>query len=402
MPSFYGQSAAITRPLLRGGGATVALGNQGAVVEDKLGDHIPDERADDDVSAIAVPDWSPALQALLTLELSGKWPEDLAAFGRIKSSFLTNICKCLQDAKVSTSLTKDSVKALQDGFVFELKIAHPRELALLKRDAAVADAATADAATFQRRNFSLPHIASVINALNAQFPAFSATCRIFKRWTAAQLLIDFFPEEGLALELIVAYVFLHPHPYGAAPVNPQAGFLRVLRTVSTWNWKTTPMILNLNEELTAKDYRKLHRKLTTARRQQLDQRSPSFTPMFIATPYDKDTHWTATGPPAFALSRLVAVATASFRLLLSAFESDRRFLAAFHPPLDGFNVLIRLRESKLPTRYCGVDCMEPPEALTTHLNPRAKGLMPVNGFDPARRLVQVWVGWKLCECCLRD
>ena len=404
MPSFYGQSSSVTDPLIRMG-ATVAVGKKGSRVDDQQGDRIPKDNPED-VLSIEIPDWVPKLEALMTLELSGKWPEDLEALRRVKSSFLAGVCKCLQSLKIPATLTTESVRVLKDGFVFEMRIAHPRELALLKREEeedendASSSKTLSTSAVFQRRNFGLPHIASVINGLNAQFPAFSPTCRLFKRWVASQLLIDFFPDDGVALELIVAYVFLHPHPYAAsAAVNPQSALLRVLRLLSTWNWKMTPMIINFNDEFTAKEYREKHRALTAFRRQQVEGFTASSTPaLFIVTPFDKSpTEWTLSGPPVFVLSRLVAVARASLRLLVDSMETSFSLLGnkatdrlpAFRPPLDGFNVLIHLRKSQLPTRWWNVDNMEAPEALTTHLKARTKGLMPVNGFDPARRFVEV-------------
>ena len=406
LPSFYGQSASITDSLLRTE-ATVAVGKKGSRVDEQLGDRLPKDHPDG-VKAIQIPDWVPTLRCLLSLELSGKWPEELAALRRVKSSFLAAICQCLQTLKISASLSTDSVKVLKDGFVFELRIAHPRELASMKRleeevaeentDASsFSSSSSLPSVVFQRRHFALPHLASVVNGLNAQFPAFGATCRLLKRWVASQLLIDFFPHDGLALELVTAYFFLHPHPYAsAAAVHPQTGFLRVLRLISTWNWKLTPMLINFNEELSANVYREKQRELTSLRRQQVDTFHSASTPaLFIVTPYDKSpSEWTAEGPPVFILSRLVAVAQASLRLLVDSLamtgkNSMPNCLPAFRPPLEGFNVLIRLRQTQLPTSWWNVDNMEPPEALITHLKPRSKGLMPVHGFDPARRFVEV-------------
>ena len=400
-PSYYGQSSSITDSLVRTE-TTVSLDKKGARVDDQLGDRIPRDVAAD--GTVQVPDWIPALPALVSLELSGKWPEDLEALRRVKSSFLASICKCLQEMKISSSLSKDKVRVLTQGFVFELKIAHPRELALLKRleedDSKHTSSDQSLSANFQLHNFNLPHISSVINGLNAQFPAFSGTCRLLKRWVASQLLIDFFPHDGLALELVVAYTFLHPHPLSSPAVNPQTGFLRALRVLSTWNWKTTPMTINFNEEWTAKDYKELCRRLTSERRKVSPEKKPPLPAMLIVTPFDKQTsEWTVGGPPPFVLSRLVAVSKASLPVILESLEQSASkgstkaivgtCLPAFRPPLNGFNLLIYLKKELLPTRGFSVDEMEPSEALTTHLRPRLKGLMPVNGFDPARRLLQV-------------
>ena len=402
-PSFYGQSASVTGSMVRTE-ATVTVGTKGSRVDAQLGDRIPKDVSED--GTVQIPDWIPALPALLSLELSGKWPEDLDALRRVKSSFLASICKCLQEMKISSSLNKDKVKVLSQGYVFELIVAHPRELALLKRldedEEEETNRNSSDksiSADFQRRNFNLPHISSVINGLNAQFPAFSGTCRILKRWVASQLLIDFFPDEGLALELLVAYTFLHPHPFSSPAVNPQTGFLRALRVLSTWNWRSSPMVVNFNEEWTTRNYRELSRRLTSERRKQLEEKTPSIASMLIVTPFDKQiSEWTLGGPPPFVLSRLVAVSKASLPVLLESLDQSSKVsskvvagscLPAFRPPLNGFNVLIYLKKELLPTRRLNVDTMESSDALTTHLNPRSKGLMPVHGFDPARRLLEV-------------
>ena len=51
-----------------------------------------------------------------------------------------------------------------------------------------------------------------------------------------------------ALELVVAHLFLHPAPYSVT-ASPQTGFLRFLKLLATHDWKTDPLIVNLNGEL---------------------------------------------------------------------------------------------------------------------------------------------------------
>ena len=72
------------------------------------------------------------------------------------------------------------------------------------------------------------------------------------------------------------------------------------------------MVVNFNEEWTTRNYRELSRRLTSERRKQLEEKTPSIASMLIVTPFDKQiSEWTLGGPPPFVLSRLVAVSKAT-------------------------------------------------------------------------------------------
>lgn len=88
----------------------------------------------------------------------------------------------------------------------------------------------------------------VVFSIHQQYPSYSATVRLTKRWVSAQLLASFLPDT--ALELLTAHVFLHPAPYHVT-ASPLTGFLRVLRLLATHDWKSSPLIVNLNGELSS-------------------------------------------------------------------------------------------------------------------------------------------------------
>ena len=88
-------------------------------------------------------------------------------------------------------------------------------------------------------------------SIHQQYPSYSSTVRLAKRWISAQMLDQFILSE--ALELVVAHLFLHPAPYSVT-ATPQTGFLRFLKLLSTHDWKTDPLIVNLNGELNS-EYR---------------------------------------------------------------------------------------------------------------------------------------------------
>ena len=88
-----------------------------------------------------------------------------------------------------------------------------------------------------------------MHSIHQQYPSYSSTVRLVKRWISAQMLHNFIQDE--AVELIVAHLFLHPAPYNVT-ASPQTGFIRFLKLMATHNWKTAPLIVNFNGELTSK------------------------------------------------------------------------------------------------------------------------------------------------------
>ena len=88
-----------------------------------------------------------------------------------------------------------------------------------------------------------------ISSIHQQYPSYSSAVRLAKRWISAQMLLSFLQEE--AVELIVAHLYLHPAPYNVT-ASPQTGFLRFLKLLTSHDWKTVPLIVNLSGELSSK------------------------------------------------------------------------------------------------------------------------------------------------------
>ncbi len=76
------------------------------------------------------------------------------------------------------------------------------------------------------------------------------------------------------------------------------------------NWKISPLIVNLNNEMTDEVLTDIQSKFTTQRQ--------TFPPMFITSPYDKQlSMWTKTSPNAMILNRLQHLANAAKNSLVS-------------------------------------------------------------------------------------
>ena len=86
--------------------------------------------------------------------------------------------------------------------------------------------------------------------LHCQQPSFGPACCLAKRWLSSQLIDDFnFPE--IAVELLLASLFLTPDPYKPAQM-PQVAFLRLLEFFARCHWSSDPVIVNFNNEMTRK------------------------------------------------------------------------------------------------------------------------------------------------------
>jgi U3 small nucleolar RNA-associated protein 22 len=82
----------------------------------------------------ATPMYLPSLSVLLTLQTSGKWPDDLEAVRRIKAAFYIQLAEKLRVLfDLVTRVFIDHIIVERKGYIFKLVIAYHRDVALLKR-----------------------------------------------------------------------------------------------------------------------------------------------------------------------------------------------------------------------------------------------------------------------------
>lgn len=82
----------------------------------------------------ATPMYLPSLSVLLTLQTSGKWPDDLEAVRRIKAAFYIQLAEKLTAIfDLVARAFIDHVIVQRKGYIFKLFIAYHRDVALLKR-----------------------------------------------------------------------------------------------------------------------------------------------------------------------------------------------------------------------------------------------------------------------------
>ncbi|KFO35328.1 nucleolar protein 6 isoform X1 [Fukomys damarensis] len=314
------------------------------------------------------------------LEGSGQWPQDAEAVQRVRAAFQLRLAELLaQQHGLQCRATATHTDVLKDGFVFRIRVAYQREPQILKEvqspEGMISLRDTPASLRLERDTKQLPLLTSALHGLQQQHPAFSVVARLAKRWVRSQLLGEGLTDE--CLDLVTAALFLHPEPF-TPPSSPQVGFLRFLSLISTFDWKNNPLIINLNNELTAEEQVEIHSGFLEAR-----TRLPV---MVLITPQDrKGSVWTQNGPSAQILQRLVILAAEALLILekqLMDPQGPGDIRTVFRPHLDIYDVLIRLSPRHIPRHRQGVDC---PAASFCRGLLREQGpssLMPVLGYDP--------------------
>ena len=165
--------------------------------------------------------------AVLSLELSGKWPSELAALRqakllfahRLKAFLLRDAAPQLRSCRLDRA---GRLLVFQGGFLFRLALAVPKELTLLRETVDSlgqrhrVDSPEANA--LERHILHLPALSGRLKAIASSFPGHLDTVRCLRRWLAA-LGADGAALEWPATELLCAAVSLRPQLIGAASAH---------------------------------------------------------------------------------------------------------------------------------------------------------------------------------------
>ncbi|XP_076960700.1 uncharacterized protein LOC143637137 [Bidens hawaiensis] len=290
----------------------------------------------------------PSMEVMIQLEGSGNWPMDDAAIEKTKTAFLLRIGECLQkDYGMKYCPSEEGVDVFLSGFVFRLKILHERGLDLLNGQAEsyqVKRVSPTDKYLFLRCQHS-----SMINGLSGRHPLYGPVVQLAKRWVAAHLFSAFIMEE--VIELVVAYIFQKALPF-SAPCSRISGFLRFLRVLAEHDWMFTPMIVDINGDMTSDDEKEINDKFSLSRKAYEEGTGSIISSMYIATAYDKGSEtWTSSSPNITELKRLSAYAKSSSnlltRLIMQGQQDSYVWECIFRTPLNNYDAVILLHRDKL-------------------------------------------------------
>ncbi|XP_031476888.1 uncharacterized protein LOC116248304 isoform X2 [Nymphaea colorata] len=219
-------------------------------------------------SRSAIPTCVQPMEVMIQLEGSGNWPLDSIALEKTKTAFLLKIGESLQKHwRMMCIATKDEVNVLLSGYAFHLRLLHERDRSLLKKQGMgtlIHNTTPVDNDLFLQSCHS-----SMLNGLQGRYPIYGPVVRLAKRWVASHLFSNVLKEE--AVELLVAYLFLKPFPF-YAPFSRVAGFLRFLRLLSEYDWAHTPLIIDVNGDLTLQDEAEINSRKISVRSENLMKR----------------------------------------------------------------------------------------------------------------------------------
>ncbi|GAA6027314.1 hypothetical protein JCM8097_002585 [Rhodosporidiobolus ruineniae] len=349
---------------------------------------------------------------LLTLESSGRWPDDLEGIQKIKAAFLSKIGEGLEATRavLRAELVFDTdARPIDDnvsleiltasGWAFRARVFYDRSQLLLEEREEQLGASTSSALspldTWTQRFVHAPKHHAAISNLQHHFTSYSHTVRLFKRWVSAHMLSPHFSEE--VLELVVASAFLDPTTPYDPPNSGATGFARVIERLARWNWRDEPLLVPIYSFSNA---------ITSGRRAVLPtadkaEAIAAFQEMrlnrpgmdehawVVATEDDLDgTRWSkATGKVAAARIRGLAKATLT-TLENGVVNGGLVVEQLFSPPLGDYAFLIHLDAASIPRHFQSLS----PE--TRALASRGRGSV-LSGSLPgdAEEDDEIRVGW---------
>jgi U3 small nucleolar RNA-associated protein 22 len=295
---------------------------------------------------------------VIQFEGSARWPDDLDAIQRTKIAFLLKLAESMEEAVPDImsriGLENQDSPLLNQAFLdliypsgaaFRLRIHHDREATLLERRLKEKSLTSMDKtetalalATYKRDFIRQPAHTQAMQILCTRFPALSPTIRLMKKWVSSHLLSPYFSPS--LIDLVVARTFTNPYPW-TTPSSATTGFVRTLLTLSRWDWRNEPWIVDLGAgEMKTEEVAAI-----TTRFEAWRNIDPALNRvvMFAASNIDADgTTWTDHGkPPKVIAARLTALAKAAVSEVKdTGLSLDIRSL--FVSTLGDYDVLIRL------------------------------------------------------------
>ncbi|XP_068622458.1 nucleolar protein 6 [Battus philenor] len=334
-----------------------------------------------DAPGSQVPVYTPASTAVLELGHSGKWPGDLEAFRCLKAAFHIQIADRLtKQYSLPTQPYPTHLDVLKHGYVFRLKIAHSKEITLLRREmenGVVKHKESEESLSLQCETMLLPRLRGAMHGLHQKHPAFGPGACLLKRWLSAHLLSPpHFP--AVLVELLMAVVFVRPAPL-EPPSQPLSAFLRALRTLVDTDWSREVIVLDFNGDMTREEIAELERKLCGSE-------AENMPPMRVVSSCDGELPgaWSRAAPAREALLRAQSIARATLAYLQKALLEDFKdnILGIFVPSLSGYDAIIHLTPGLVPYTSEKVD-QTPRERRKT--DAVLDDMVPVVEFNPVSK-----------------
>lgn len=322
------------------------------------------------------------IEILLTLESTGKWPNDFESLEAAKLDYLLQLGEALRNSReYSLKFSDNYMDILHGQFVFRIRVKCLKELTMIS--------ATRGKQEAQKSRLELelmPRVHAALDQLYREKPAFSLTCRLVKRWIACHLMTGHISD--IALELIVAHLFLHPQPY-TEPASSSCGFRRFLRLFANHDWKESPLVVSFNNQLKMDEVNHL--------KSMMQEERSKFPPLVICTPFDKQhSPWTKAEPTGSKLELLCKMCTKALQFfnndILCNYDVIDDCKALFRPNFKLFDLLIKLHPHVVQTFFMGID--PPKNFKLVGKEPSGKKasafkVMPIVGLNVVEQFVNI-------------
>ncbi|KAI0880942.1 Nrap protein [Annulohypoxylon maeteangense] len=296
------------------------------------------------------------MEIVISFEVSGKWPESLAAIQRAKIAFLLKIGSSLEALKdeIRTHLgIEDAARddenlafldiVYENGASFRLQVHSDLEETLLERktkDQTVERHVRTEAADllskYRRMYINLPLHNQTISTFCTRFPALSSSIRLTKHWFNSHMLSCHFREE--LIELFVLQAFLKPYPW-QTPCSAMTGFLRTMLLLSRWDWRDEPLVIDSADSLSTSQRVEIGTRLEAWRK--IDP-NMNRTVLFVATSHDvSGIAYTLHGPTRVVATRMTSLARSACKAVREK-SVDLNIRTLFQSSPRDYDVLLHL------------------------------------------------------------
>ena len=312
-------------------------------------------------------------EVMLSLEASGRWPDDLHAIGKVKTAFLCSLGALLRKANGIKSLVRqDALDVAYDGYAFRLRIICDREKELLKIASSKIPTIVAGRRKFVfdnrvmvghsdaskrlrklRMNTELKIVhTNFIHSLQMRFSTYGEVTRLAKHWLHSKMLSDILPEE--VVELLIASLFVEPscRPY-EPPSSFVTGFLRFLELIASHEWGFEPLVVDIDDSVNPSDIVEIENAFEL-KSEQVEHNDDECL-FYVVASYDRDSTWIPAWienntVPKVYFKRFVTLAKESLQLLRGKRILDAVEDALKAPLRNEYDAVIHLMAENIPCR----------------------------------------------------
>eukprot|EP00667_Euglena_gracilis_P001206 EG_transcript_1206 len=248
------------------------------------------------------------IAVVVQFQSSAAWPDHLEAIAHMKTALYLSIARRLHlEHQLPTLPRQDCVDVPLEGYVFRVRIRHPKEHGLLVRLGR-----DQSARQLEKRLVYLPQHHQLIKQVADCCSSFSEAVRLALHWTASHMLLPHFSPE--CIELVMAYVYLQELPY-ATPKTYFVALQRFWGVLASFDWELHPMVVRFPDD---EDFER-----EAFKAYEMEVRATTAPAMWIATRYCHGwSPMTGEGPSKEVLRRAAAFAEKSQTMALNLMANN--------------------------------------------------------------------------------